>query len=110
MVSAFLTDVGISIDQVKADEKSNEMTAIPELLDFLDIEDVTITIDAIGTQKTIVNKIISKKGHYLLNVKKNRKILYWEIDEYFKFAFEHKKNRKNLNVNVMKQKSMNTVA
>jgi predicted transposase YbfD/YdcC len=91
VVSAFLTEVGISVGQVKTDDKSNEITAIPDLLDLLDLEGVTITIDAIGTQKEIVNKIVSKKGHYCLNVKNNQKSLFWDIDEYFKFALEHEK-------------------
>ena len=51
IVSAFLGDIGISIGQVKVDEKSNEITAIPELLDLLDITGSHITIDAIGTQE-----------------------------------------------------------
>ena len=51
IVSAFLGDIGISIGQVKVDEKSNEITAIPELLDLLDISGSHITIDAIGTQE-----------------------------------------------------------
>ena len=96
VVSSFLTEIGISIGQVKIDEKSNEITAIPDLLDLLDIEGMTITIDAIGTQKEIVKKIISKKGHYCLNVKNNQKTLYWDVDEYFKFTLGHEKEKLKL--------------
>lgn len=83
IVSAFLSDVGLSLGQVKVDDKSNEITAIPELLDLLDIKGATITIDAIGTQETIVKKIVKKKGHYVLPVKKNQKELRKDIKSYF---------------------------
>ena len=61
IVSAFIGELGISIGQVKVDDKSNEITAIPQLLDLLDINNATITIDAIGTQEEIANKIVEKK-------------------------------------------------
>ena len=57
IVSAFLSDIGISVGQVKVDDKSNEITAIPELIQLLDIKGKIITIDAIGTQKEICNLI-----------------------------------------------------
>ena len=75
IVSAFLGDIGISIGQVKVDDKSNEITAIPDLLDLINIKDATITIDAIGIQEDIVNKIVGKDGHYVLKVKDNQKEL-----------------------------------
>lgn len=96
VVSAFLSDLGISIGQVKVDSKSNEITAIPELLDLIDISNCMITIDAIGCQKNILDKIVEKKGHYCVAVKTNQSTLYTEIDEYFKFALENKIERKNL--------------
>lgn len=68
---------------MKVDDKSNEITAIPALLDLIDIKDATITIDAIGTQEEIVNKIVSKKGHYVLKVKDNQKELKKDIKKYF---------------------------
>ena len=71
IVSAFIGEVGLSIGQVKVDDKLYEITAIPDLLDLLEIEGATITIDAIGTQEEIVNK----KGHYVLPVKDNQKEL-----------------------------------
>ena len=76
----------MSFCQIKVDNKSNEITAIPELLDMLDLKDSIVTIDAIGTQKNIVKKITEKQGHYCLNVKENQKNLYTEIKEYFDFA------------------------
>jgi len=90
VVSAFLNDLGISIGQVKVPDKSNEITAIPELLDLLDIKDCIITIDAIGTQTNIAKKIIDKGGHYCLTIKENHKSLFYDIDDYFKFALEDK--------------------
>ncbi len=60
IVSAFLGDIGISIGQVKVDEKSNEITAIPKLLKILDIVGAHITTDAIGAQEKITKKIVEK--------------------------------------------------
>lgn len=83
IVSAFIGEIGISIGQVKVEDKSNEITAIPDLLDLIDIEGATITIDAIGTQEDIVNKIVDKKGHYVLKVKDNQKELRKQIKSQF---------------------------
>ena len=79
IVSAYLGDVGLSIGQIKVDDKSNEITAIPELLDLIEIKGATITIDAIGTQEKIVNKIVEKRGHYVLKAKDNQKELKKDI-------------------------------
>lgn len=83
IVSAFIGEIGLSIGQVKVDDKSNEITAIPELLDLLNIEGATVTIDAIGTQEDIANKIVDKKGHYVLKVKKNQKELNRDVKRQF---------------------------
>ena len=85
IVSAFLSDIGISVGQVKVDDKSNEITAIPELIQLLDIKGKIITIDAIGTQKEICNLITSKEkqGDYILKVKDNQKDLKDDIKTYF---------------------------
>lgn len=83
IVSAFIGELGLSIGQVKVDDKSNEITAIPELLDLIDIEGATITIDAIGTQYEIANKIVSKGGHYALKAKKNQAELLRNIKAQF---------------------------
>jgi predicted transposase YbfD/YdcC len=102
IVSAFLTEVGISIGQVKCDEKSNEITAIPELLEILDISGCVITIDAIGCQSKIVKKIVSKEGHYCLTVKENQSNLYKDIDEYFKFALNDRNETENISKHTTK--------
>ena len=73
IISAFLTDIGISIGQIKIEDKSNEITTIPDLLDLIDIKNKVVTIDAIGTQEKIVNKIVENKGNYVL---KNKGIKY----------------------------------
>lgn len=83
IVSAFIGELGISIGQVKVDDKSNEITAIPQLLDLLDIKNATITIDAIGTQEKIANKIVEKKVHYVLKVKRNQKELHRDVKRQF---------------------------
>ncbi len=61
-VGAVCLFCGLSLAQIKVDEKSNETTAIPKLLDMIDIEGCTISIDAMGCQKDIAAKIISKKA------------------------------------------------
>ena len=84
ILSGFLCDVGISIGQIKVDDKSNEITAIPNLLDLIDIKGKFITIDAIGTQEEIANKIVyEKKAAYILKVKDNQKDLKDDIKTYF---------------------------
>ena len=88
IVTAFLSDIGLSIGQVKVDDKSNEITAIPELIELLDIKDKIITIDAIGTQEEICNLIISKKGQYILKVKDNQQELKDDIKTYFEFGLQ----------------------
>ncbi|MCH3965188.1 MAG: ISAs1 family transposase [Clostridium sp.] len=73
------------IGQVKTDEKSNEITAIPELLDMLLIKGSIVTIDAMGCQKDIAEKIVrNNKADYVLALKENHKVLYNEVEEYFK--------------------------
>ena len=85
IVSGFLANIGVSIGQVKVDDKSNEIITIPELIKLLDIEGKIITIDAIGTQEEICNLITSKdkKGDYILRVKDNQKDLKDDIKTYF---------------------------
>ena len=88
IVSAYLADIGISIGQVKVDDKSNEIKAIPDLLELLDIGGCIITIDAIGTQSKIMDKIKDKGGEFVLPVKMNNKGINEEIIKYFKDSLE----------------------
>lgn len=71
LVSAFAANVGIVLGQTATDEKSNEITAIPELLRTLDVKDCIVTIDAMGTQTAIARQIREQGGHYVLCVKDN---------------------------------------
>ncbi|HEX8676507.1 MAG TPA: ISAs1 family transposase [Segetibacter sp.] len=85
MVSAWCNANNMVLGQVKTDDKSNEITAIPELLNLLDIKGCTVTIDAMGCQTEIAAKIIEKEADYLLAVKGNQGHLFDDIKE----AFEH---------------------
>lgn len=83
MVSAFSTEYGVVLGQVKTDAKSNEITAIPELLNLLDLKKSLVTIDAMGCQKEIAEKIKYKKADYLLAVKGNQGKLHDAFKENF---------------------------
>ena len=88
LVHAWASQEGMLLGQLKTAEKSNEITAIPELLDKLDIHGATITIDAAGCQKKIIKKIRENGGHYIVAVKENQPKLYDEIEDLFKVARE----------------------
>ena len=83
MVSAWCSEQAMVLGQFKTAEKSNEITAIPQLLDLLSIESATITIDAMGCQKKIAKKILDKKANYILAVKDNQPSLNQEIANFF---------------------------
>lgn len=83
VVSAWSKDDGFCLGQKVVEEKSNEITAIPKLLDQINIKGYIITIDAMGTQTAIAEKIKENKGDYVLAVKENQKNLYENIKEYF---------------------------
>ena len=83
MVHAWSTENNVLLGQIKTEEKSNEITAIPKLLDLLVIEGCIITIDAMGCQKEIAEKIISKDGDYILALKENHPTLYKKVASYF---------------------------
>lgn len=82
IVTAWCKDGGYSLGQKIVDEKSNEITAIPQLLDVLNIKGSIITIDAMGTQTAIAEKIREKRCHYVLAVKENQKSLYEDVSLY----------------------------
>lgn len=86
MVSAWACENNLVLGQVKTEEKSNEITAIPELLDILNVSGNTITIDAMGTQKEIAKKIIKEKADYILAVKENHPELLQNIKDEFRFS------------------------
>jgi len=88
MVSAWASENRILLGQVKTDDKSNEITAIPELLDMIDVKGSIVTIDAIGCQKEIAKKIVSKQANYVLSLKENHPTLLNDVSSLFKQAEE----------------------
>ena len=79
MVSAFAAASKLVIGQQKVDDKSNEITAIPKLLELLSLEGMIVSIDAMGTQKEIANQIRDKKADYVLALKGNHSTLHDDI-------------------------------
>jgi predicted transposase YbfD/YdcC len=88
LVSAWASENQIMLGQVKTNEKSNEITAIPELLDMIDVEEGIVTIDAMGCQKEIAKKIVEKKANYVLSLKENQPTLLQDVISIFKQAEE----------------------
>ena len=86
IVSAWAVENGLSLGQVKVDDKSNEITAIPELLSLLDLKGCLVTIDAMGCQRDIARQIVEAGGDYLLAVKGNQETLAEDIEQEFKHA------------------------
>jgi predicted transposase YbfD/YdcC len=78
-VSVWASEFGLSLGQVACEEKSNEITAIPELLRLVDIEGAIITIDAMGTQKAIAGQIVEGGGDYVLALKGNQERLHQAV-------------------------------
>ena len=88
LVSAWATKNHLSLGQVAVAEKSNEITAIPKLLELLDVNGALVSIDAIGCQKEIAAQIRAKGGHYLLTVKANQEHLLTDLEAAFERACE----------------------
>lgn len=100
MVSAWATTNRLVLGQVKVDSKSNEITAIPELLKVLSLRGCIVTIDAIGCQKEIVKLIAGQEADYVITLKKNQASLYKRVEALFSEAlrskyqgFTHSSNR-----------------
>lgn len=83
VVSAWVAERQITLGQLATEEKSNEITAIPELLDMLDVEGSTVTVDAMGCQKQIAAKIREKGADYVLGLKGNQPALLSDVKLYF---------------------------
>lgn len=79
IVSAYSNRTKLVVGQIKADEKSNEITAIPDLLDLLYIKGAIVSIDAAGCQKKIIRKIFRRKGEYIVSLKGNQTKMHDEI-------------------------------
>ena len=90
IVSAYSSREKIAIGQVKADEKSNEITALPELIRMLVLLGAIVTIDAAGCQKKVVRAIVGKGGDYLIALKGNQTTMREEIKELFATSFRNR--------------------
>ena len=89
MVSAWSVENHLTLGQVATEAKSNEITAIPELLKLLDLEGAVVTIDAMGCQKDIAAGIVQGGGEFVLAAKENQPHLYEDIQRAFEEALEH---------------------
>ncbi len=83
MVSAWASENGLALGQVKVDEKSNEITAVPKLLEMIDVKGRIITTDAMGCQKDIARRIVEKKGDYVFCLKGNQESLHNDVKFFF---------------------------
>lgn len=88
LVSAWASKNALVLSQVRVDEKSNEITAIPEILSVLDIHGCIITIDAMGCQKDIAEKIIEGGGDYILALKGNQGKFHAQVKDYMDISIE----------------------
>ena len=84
MISAFATEARIVLGQEKVSEKSNEITAIPKMLDWIDVKGHIVTIDAMGCQYKIADQIVKKEGDYIFSLKGNQENLATDVSLYFK--------------------------
>jgi predicted transposase YbfD/YdcC len=97
IVNAWCSENKMILGQVKTDVKSNEITAVPELLDMLFIKGCIVTVDALNTQKDTVKKIVKEnKADYVVALKENHPVLHGEVKEYF--SNEEKNGFKNENI------------
>jgi predicted transposase YbfD/YdcC len=83
VVSVWIGEHGLTLGQLTREEKSNEIKAVPQLLDSLDVKRDVVTADAMSCQKEIGKKIREKETDYVLGVKENQKGLYEDIKDYF---------------------------
>lgn len=105
VVSAFCAENRLVLGQVATQEKSNEITAIPALLDVLDLKGAIITIDAMGCQKDIVTKITEKGGDYTIGLKGNQPKLLEAVVEHFEGVHLDTEATDDLDVNTIEEKS-----
>ena len=95
MVHAFVCETGLVMGQVATDEKSNEITAIPALLDLLDLRGALVSIDAMGTQVKIARQIVKAGADYLLALKGNQSSLRTEVEAAFEEALDDRRRTAN---------------
>lgn len=83
VVSAFVAENQLTLGEICVEEKTNEITAVPELLDLIDVKDDIVTADAMSCQKKIVEKIVEKRADYVIGLKQNQSTLYENTVDYF---------------------------
>ena len=83
VVSAWIAENRLALGQIATEEKSNEITAIPQLLTLLDIRGATITVDAMGCQRAIAEQVIDQGADYLMGLKGNQGTAHKEVEEFF---------------------------
>lgn len=88
VVSAWLAENQITLGEIKTEEKSNEITAVPALLDMIDVEGSIVTADAMSCQKAITEKITEKKADYVIGLKGNQATLLQDTELYFEKFYE----------------------
>lgn len=84
IISAWASEQNLLLGQCKVDQKSNEKTAIPELLEELDIKNGLVTIDAIANSPSVAKQIIDKGGNYILSLKKNQRCTFEQVEDFMK--------------------------
>jgi predicted transposase YbfD/YdcC len=95
IVNAWLREAGLVLGQVKTSEKSNEITAIPQLLALLDIEGCTVSIDAGGCYRGIAAQVVDQKGDYVLAVKDNQPTLRQDLERLFTEALDTRRRSRD---------------
>lgn len=93
IISAFMCGCGLSVGQKEVGEKTNEIPEIPRLLELIDITECFVTIDAIGTQTEIMDKIMEKEGHFCLQLKRNQKTAFEDVELFLKDMEENGRKR-----------------
>jgi predicted transposase YbfD/YdcC len=83
VVSAWIAENRLTLGQIATEEKSNEITAIPQLLELLDIRGATITVDAMGCQRAIAEKVIDQGADYIMGLKGNQETAHDEVKAFF---------------------------
>ena len=108
MVSAFVSENRLTLGEIKTDEKSNEITAVPELLDMLDLEGAIVTADAMSFQTKTVAKIVEKKADYVIGLKGNQTTLRDDAALYFSSCMNECAQHETLEKTIGGLKSVNT--
>lgn len=82
MINAYVHENHAVFGQLKVDDKTNEITAIPKLLEMLQLKDATVTVDAMGCQRDIAEKIVKRQGHYVFSLKGNQSTLHEDVQTF----------------------------